>query len=150
MIFYASIICSLVLSIIGYFGFDWMMRYSKVDFIKFPIKAQRLVCASIGIIFVIPIVLIRVIAPEIDDLYWYLLMAAGVMFIIYSSILSFVSRRVLKKREIKEKIITLGLENSTDILHIKNELKSWDDISISTKQIEKILEQIQNEKNLKK
>ena len=145
MIFPIAICISL--AIMNYFEFDWIMRYSKYNFKRYSLKAQRIVLSCLACIAIIPIVILKIVDPATDDMYYYNAVAGNaIILILYNVIISGVSRQAIKKEETKKKIIELGLSDNNDLQYIKNELKSWYDISISTKLIEKILEQMKNEK----
>lgn len=137
------------LAIMNYFEFDWIMRYSKYNFKRYSLKAQRIVFACLACIAIIPIVILKIVDPATDDMYYYNAVAGNaIILILYNVIISGVSRQAIKKEETKKKIIELRLSNNNDLQYVKKELKSWYDISISTKQIEKISKQINCEKLL--
>ncbi len=149
MIFIGAIVLCIFLSLLSYTSFDRVLMFAKVDYKRFPIKVQRLIDALIGVLFIIPIIIVRIINPQAKTEYWYIVFAAFLTSFMFTLTLDIVGRKINKTKAAKEKIIELKLSNSTDLQYIQKELKSWYDISISTKQIEKILEQIKNEKNLK-
>lgn len=137
------------LAIIHYLEFDWIMRCEKYNFKRYSLKAQRIVFSCLACIAIIPIVILKIVDPAADDTYYYNAVEANVLvLIIYYLIIRGVSRQAIKKEETKKKIIELRLSNNNDLQYVKKELKSWYDISISTKQIEKISKQINCEKLL--
>ncbi len=150
MIFIVAVVLCICLSILNYFEFDWVMRFAKTNFKRYPIKVQRIVFSCLGSVAVIPIAILKIVNPATENIYYfYAVIANLVVLTIYILTMRGVSQQAIKIEEAKENIIELKLQNTDDLLLIKKELKSWYDISISTKQIEKILEKIQNEKNLK-
>lgn len=149
MIFIVFVVISIVLSLFNYAVFDRTMFLAKVNYKKFSFEAQRLVDASIGIVFIIPMIIVRIVNPEAEKEYLYIFIAAVLTSFMFTVILEVVGRRVIKLNSIKKKIIELNLANSSDYMHIQQELKSWYYISASVKQIQKAQQQIQEE-NTKK
>lgn len=148
--FYVAILICVFLSVLNYLEFDWVMRFAKTNFKRYPLRIQRIVFACLGSIAIIPIVILKIINPATENIYYYYAVIANlVVLTIYILTVRSVSQQAINKAKAKEKIVELRLQNTDDLLLIKKELKSWYDISLSTKQIKKILEQIQHEKNLK-
>lgn len=148
MILYISIAICISLAIIDYLEFDWVMR-DAYNFKRYSLKAQRIVFSCLGCIAIIPMVIVKIVDPATDYMYCYYVLAANfAMLTVYMMIIRGVSEQATKKVEAKKKIIELRLSNNNDLQYVKKELKSWYDISISTKQIEKISKQINCEKLL--
>lgn len=148
MIFIGSVILCVFLSILCYTTFDRTMRFSKVSYKHFSLKAQRIVDSLIGIVFIVPLVVVRLVNPDAEKEYWYILIAAVLTSFLFTLTLEIIGRKTVKSKQIQEKIIELKLENSNDLLMIKKELKSWYDISASIKEIESALKHIQETKNV--
>lgn len=146
MVFIWAIVACVLLSILTYSSFDRVLIFAKVDYKRFPIKVQQLINTIIGVLFIIPIIIVRITNPQAQTEYWYIIFAALLTTSMFTLTLDIVGRKINKTKAIKEKIIELKLSDNNDLQYIKNELKSWYDISISTKQIQKILEQMKNEK----
>jgi len=114
MFLIAIVICS-SLSILGYFQFDWVMRFAKVNFKHFPLKAQRIVLACLGSVAIIPIIILRVVSPTIEDIYYfYAVIANLVVLTIYILTVRDISQLAIKREEMKEKIVKLKLQNSSE------------------------------------
>lgn len=148
MMFYISIAICISLAIIDYFEFDWVMRYSKYNFKRYSLKAQRIVFACLGCIAIIPMVIVKIVDPADYMFSFHAVIANLAILTVYMMIIRGVSQQAIKKVEAKKKIIELRLSNNNDLQYVKKELKSWYNISISTKQIEKISKQINCEKLL--
>lgn len=145
MFWIAIVFCS-SLSILGYFQFDWVMRFAKVNFQHFPLKAQRIVLVCLGSVAIVPIIILRVVIPTIEDIYYfYAVIANLVVLTIYILIVRGISQLAIKREEVKEKIVELKLQDSNDYNLIKKELKSWYDISASAKEIKNAIRKIQEE-----